>query len=453
MADNLTLRRVLWRDGDVVSEDHFYALENWVEQLVGVVNQHLGTFGMVRNAALDGEFNSNRNLSFKQVQGTHYRVDIGQLQAINAFGRVLRIDTPRAFDFHFKSAQRNPDGSYTLYLLPVTSAPDATQPTGSEVITGATLYDAGYELATANDGNAGVAICRFRYEENQIIPDMAYVPFGVFMDSTPMSSDAHERLLQKFQTWLGLLDRYVVTLKPTAEMMVIWNGAWQLYRLGQYNKARLEDRHAPTFSFFNQLQQFFAGVAAELKAISVGWPQATLQQKASEAIEVLGQPLYQVSGQQFDLVAAFGQAEKSLDASVKVLSYMPAGPITEKTISIARAEVMKEAAGNRIVVHFEEEAMFTSGKSRLTIQLREFSKADPVGGNVRVGLGMAIYAQLRDLRNHLKRVPGESFTYQIECPPETVTRDRASQLTMYVPPPLGEGVIDMKSHIAIIVKD
>lgn len=453
MADNLTLKRVLWRDGDVVSEDHFYALENWVEQLVGVANQHWGTFGMVRNATLDPEYNNNRNISFKQIQGTHFRVDIGQLQAINAFGRILRIDSPRTFDFHFKSAQRNPDGSYVLYLSPVTTTPDASQPSGSEVITGATMYDAGYELASANDGNAGVAICRFRYEENQIVPDAGYVPFGVFMDSTPMSAAAHENLLGKFQTWVSLLDRYVVTLKPSADMMVIWNGAWQLYRLGQYNKPRFEDRHAPTFAFFTGLQQFFGAVAAELKAISVGWPQATLQQRAAETIDLLGQPLYRLTGQQFDLVGAFANAEKAFDASVKILSYMPAGPITEKTIAIARAEVMKEAAGNRIVVHFEEESMFTPGKSRLTIQLREFSKADPVGGNVRVGLGLAIYAQLRDLRNYLKRVPGESFSYNIECPPETVTRDRASQLTMYVPPPLGEGVIDLKGHIAIIVKD
>ena len=453
MADTITLKRVLWRDGDVISEDHFYSLENWVEQLVGVVNQHLGTYGMVRNAALETEYNSNRNITFKQVQGTHFRVDIGQIQAINVFGRVLRIDAPRAIDFHFKSAQRTPDGSYLLYLSPVTASPDATQPSGSEVVTGTSMYDAACELSTSNDGNAGVAICRFRFEENQIVPDAGYIPFGVFMDSSPMGSTAHENLLQKFQTWLSLLDRYVVTLKPTAEMIVIWNGAWQLYRLGQYNKPKFEERHAPTFAFFTGLQQFFGGVAAELKAISVGWPQATLQQRAAEAIELLGQQLYQVSGQQFDLVSAFAQAEKAFDASIKILSYMPAGPITEKTLPIARAEVMKEAAGNRIVVHFEEEAMFVSGKSRLTIQLREFSKADPVGGTVRVGLGLAIYAQLRDLRNYLKRVPGESFSYNIECPPETVTRDRASQLTMYVPPPLGEGVIDLKGHITIIVKD
>jgi hypothetical protein len=114
---------------------------------------------------------------------------------------------------------------------------------------------------------------------------------------------------------------------------------------------------------------------------------------------------------------------------------------------------MKEAAGNRLNIYLETEAQFLKGKTQITFQLREFSKSDPVGKNIRVGMGSAIFAQLLDLKNLLKRVPGESFTYTIECPPEVVTKDKASQLTLFLPQPLAEGVIDLKSHITIIIRD
>lgn len=453
MSDHLTLKKVLWRDGDVISEDHFYALEEWVEQLVGVVNQHLGTFGLVRNAPLQPGFNNPDGIAFKQVQGTHFRVEIEQLQAINAFGKVLKIEGRRAIDFHFKSAQRTPDGGYLLYIAPIGASPDGSQPSGPEVVTGTTLYDVPYELSTSNDDGTGVPICKFRYEESQMVADRSYIPFGIFMDSSPTSAAFHEELLGKFESWYSLLDRYIQTLKPTPDMMVIWSATGALYRLAHEGRPILSQRNAPTFSWFTSLQRFLGSISAELKIVAIGWPQESLKQRVAEVTETLDAPLMALSGQQFDLAGAFAQASKALDGAVKILSYMPAGPITEKTLPVVRAEVQKEAAGNKIVAHFEEESSFTVGKSRITIRLREFSKSEPARTDVRVGLGLAIFAQLRDLRNHLKKVPGEAFTYTIECPPELVTRERAGQLTMYLPPPLGEGVIDLKSHITVIVKD
>lgn len=453
MSDYLSLRRVLWRDGDVISETHFYALERWAEQLVGLGNQQIGTYGLIRNAALQPAYNSLSNLTFKQIEGSHYRVDVEQIQAMNAFGQIVKIDGLRSMDFHFRPVQRSADGNYFLYLLPMTSSPDGSQPTGSEVITGTTVYEAPYELSVANDANTGVALCRFRIEESQIRIDSSYIPFGVYTDSTPMSAAAHDAFLQKFQQWNALLERYIETLKPIPEMMVIWASTGQLLRVSNFIRPALEQKHTPTFRFFRNLQQFFNALRTELKILSLGWSQETLRQKAAEVINLLDEPLMTQVGQQFDLAVAFSTADRAMDASIKVLAYMPAGPVTEKTLSISRADVIKEAAGNKITIHLAEEAMFTKGKSRITIHLRDFSKADPIGGNTRVGLGSVIFAQLLDLKGHLKRVPGESFTYNLECPPEVVTRDKATQLTLYLPPPLGEGVIDLKSNITIMLKD
>jgi hypothetical protein len=453
MSDLLSLRRVLWRDGDVISESHFYALERWTEQLVGLTNQQSGTFGMVRNALLQPGYNNLSNLNFKQIEGSHYRVDVEQMQAVNMFGHVIKIDGLRSIDFHFKPVQRSADGNYFLYLAPAPAGQDANQPTGSEVITGTTVYEAPYELSVANDSNTGVPVCRFRIEENQVRIDSSFIPFGIFIDSTPMSVVAQEGVLEKFAQWNALLIRYLDTLKPIPEMMVIWNATGELLRAASLAAPMLEERHTPTLHFFRALQQLFNAIRTEMKLVYLGWNQETLRQRATEIMNLLEQPLVTMVGQQCDLSVSFGLADRMMDASIKILSYMPAGPVTEKTLSIARAELMKEAAGNKITITLAEEALFAKGKSRLTIHLRDFSKADPLGGNTRVGLGSVIFAQLLDLKGHLKRVPGESFTYNLECPPEVVSRDKALQITLYLPPPLGEGVIDLKSHITIMVKD
>ncbi len=453
MSDQLSLKRVLWRDGDVISENHFYSLERWTEHLVGLTNQQVGTFGFLRNAALQSEYNLSENITFKQIEGAHYRVDLERIQAINAFGQVVKIDSLRSIDFHFRPVQRSPDGNYFLYVSPVNSNPDPGEPSGAEVVTGTALHDASYELSVANDANTGVALCKFKIEENQIRTDQSFIPFGVYLDSSPMSSAAHDNVLQKFAQWNGLLDRYMDSQKPTPEMMVIWTVTGQLLRTTAFCRPTLEQTHTPTFLFFRNFQQFVNALRSELKILYLGWPQESVRQKATELMNLLEQPLIAQAGQQFDLAQSFAQADRIMDASIKFLGYMPAGPVTEKTLSITRAELMKEAAGNKITIYLDGEASFTKGKSRLTIHLRDFAKADPVGGTSRVGLGPVIFAQLLDLKGHLKRAPGESYTYNLECPPEVVTREKASQVTLYLPPPLGEGVIDLKSHITIMVKD
>lgn len=448
------MKKVLWRDGDVISERHFYALENWTEKLVGLVNQQSGTYGMVRNAALQPGFNKAGNIRFKQIDGSHYRVEIEQIQAVNMFGLFMKIDGVRALDFHFRPVQRSADGHFLLYLLPQSGTGNGTpHPSDVEVETGATLYDAPYELSASNDANIGVCICRFKVEDNQAVIDESYIPFGIHVDSTVGSGAAHERVLQKLQQWNSLLERYTETLKPTPDMIVVWNAAGNFLRACNFLKPLLEQPHQPIFQFFWTLQQFLNSVRTDVKILSFGWPQESLKKRANELIDLLDQPVVVPVGQQFDLLTAFSLAEKMMDASVKFLSYMPAGPITEKALTISRVDVQKEAAGNKVTVTLEEETGFTKGKSRLLIQLRDFARTEPMGSNVRVGLGAVIFAQLLDLKGHLKKVPGESFGYTIDCPPEVVTRDRASQLTLYLPPPLGEGVIDLKNHITIVVKD
>jgi hypothetical protein len=453
MDNLLQLKKVLWRNGDVVSEEHFYAFEDWIDQLVSIVNQQTGTYGLIRNPFLQAEYNDLDNIKFKRLEGANYQVEISQFQVYNAYGRLMKIDNSRSFSFQFRPSQKSADGKYILYIMPSSSGRDGIIESDSEPTTGVSVYDAMYEVSINNDQHTGVAICRFKVEDNEFNVDKSYIPFGVFVDSSPMSLEARNNLLTKFALWNSLLENYLKSLKPTPELTLVWTTIGQFIRSNGFFKPLFENAHSPTLNYFIDLQQFLNQVKSELQILSIGWEQLSLKQRIGEVVEKLNEPVISSNGAQIDLTEAFAHSAKIFDDITKLLSYLPAGPIAEKTLSISRVELTKEAAGNRLNIYLENEAQFAKGKTQLTFYLREFSKSDPIGKNIRVGMGSAIFAQLLDLKNLLKRIPGEAFNYSIECPSEVVNKDKASQLTLYLPQPLGEGVTDLKSHITIIIRD
>jgi len=453
MTNVTSLKKVLWRDGDVVSENHFYALEEWIEQTVGLSVQQIGISGLFRNPIFQSNYNDINNIFIKHIEGTQYRVDIEHFQGINPFGRLISIGERRTFEFNFRPAQRSPDGNYLLYVIPVAPGPAGGGKQTAELETGTVLYDAAYELSTSNDQNTGIACCRLRLEDSQIAVDPAFIPFCISMDGSMMSLAAHENIMQKFNLLSSMLDGYMSTLKPVPELALIWTLTGNVLRSIGAARPVIEQPRTSSYMYFTALQQFFNALGVELKILYVGWSQESLRQKASEVMAALSRPVSSTAGQQFDLATAFAQAGKVLETVVNFLSYLPAGPVAEKTLPVSKVEVFKEAAGNKLLVHLSGEVQLNKGKSRLVVSLREFSKSDPVGGNVRVGIGNAIFAQLFDLKNLLKKVPGESFSYTIECPPDVVTKDKTAHLTIYLPPPLGEGITDIKSHLNIIVRD
>ncbi|MDI6766557.1 MAG: hypothetical protein QME52_07020 [Bacteroidota bacterium] len=452
MADNSTIKKVLWRNGDVISEDHFYALEEWTQNLVGLTNQQVGTFGLFRNINLQPDYNDINSISFRHVDGINYKVGIENIQAVNMYGHLIRIDGSRELDFQFRPSQRNIEGKYFLYLLPKLSSQDDILKSVSDVVTGMVLYDMQYEVSLTNDNNAGVIICRFHIDNTEITIDKSFVPFGIFIDSSPISLAARDCFLKKFTLWNSLLETYLKSLRPTPELTMIWNMAGLFLRTNAAFKPLFEFSHTPTINYFTTIQQFINIIKTDLRILSVGWEQESLKLKAAEVVEKLETPIL-TNDKQFEVGLTFGLVESFFDYITKFLSYLPSGPIAEKTLPISKVELMKEAAGNRLNIYLEGEAQFVRGKTQMTVSLREFSKTDPISKNIRIGMGSAIFAQLLDLKNILKRIPGESFSYMIECPPEVVSKERTSQLTLYLPPPLGEGIIDLKSHITLIIRD
>lgn len=447
------LQKVKWRNGDVISEQHFYTLEKWVEELVSLGNQSSRSFGLFRHPYLQPDYNDLDNIKFRRLKGTDYQVEISKFQAYNVYGNLIKIDSTRSFDFQLRPSSKNLDGTYSLFIMSSESDSKLNIESDSEPVTGVTVYDALYNVSISNDKNTGVLICHFKVIDNELMVDKSYIPFGLFINSSPLSLEAHKNLLKKFNRWSSLLENYLKSLKPTPELVLIWTSTCQFIRVNSFSKSVFENSHLHTLVFFDSIQQYFNLIKSELQILSVGWEQISLIQRINEVVEKLNGSVTPSNELQINLTESFKQSEELFDSIIKVLSYFPSGPIAEKTLPISKVELIKEAAGNRFNIYLENEAQFLKGKTQISFQLREFSKSEPIGKNIRVGIGIEIFAQLLDLKNMLKRVQGEAFNYAIECPPQIVNKEKASQLTLYLPQPLGEGVTDLKSHITIIIRD
>lgn len=124
------------------------------------------------------------------MEGANYQVEISQFQALNPYGKLSKIDSSRSFNFQFRPSQKSPDGKYLLYIMTSSSGRDGIIESDSEPTTGVTVYDALYEVSITNAQNTGVVLCRFKIEDNELVVDKSFIPFGVFIDSTPMGVDA-----------------------------------------------------------------------------------------------------------------------------------------------------------------------------------------------------------------------------------------------------------------------
>ena len=159
---NNLLQKVKWRNGDVISEKHFYALEKWIEELVSAGNQSAGTYGLFRHPYLQPDYNDPDNIKFRRLKGTDYQVEISKFQAYNAYGNLIKIDSTRSFNFQFRPSSKNLDGTYSLFIMPSESDSEVIIESDSEPVTGVTVYDALYNVSISNDKNTGVLICHFK---------------------------------------------------------------------------------------------------------------------------------------------------------------------------------------------------------------------------------------------------------------------------------------------------
>ncbi len=457
--NNFPVRKVVWRDGDIISEKHFSAQELWIENLVGLTNQHYRRFGFFRNPILQDDYNRSENITVSlqeetQYVETKYRIDIEKIQVINPFGRILKIDERQSFDINISLARQDEEGFIVVYLVP--AGPDEfgdVERISDEVETGLRLINLTCKVSVTNEKSDGVPILRFRLSGGHIDRDKAFVPFGLFLDSHTTIENAHRQLTAKIERYRKLLAEYLYSLKPTKALELVWQSACQLYRnIEGYNTA-LANGKQQTSEFFHHLHRFINLNKAEINILNLGYDQDYLRTKSADTIEVLDRPAINIEDQQYDLTMAFSQAEKVFDSLMKYLEFLPAGPISERKLPISRIAFAKVAGRNMLTVHLKERVEFTKDKTLMTIYFRTFSRAEPLHKNVRVGLGNVPLGELTDLINALKPVDGEKMSFRIECPKEIINRDMANVISIYVPPPLGEEVPDIESSVTITIRE
>jgi hypothetical protein len=438
----------LWRNGDVISEDHFYALERRYDNLFGSVNQRFRCYGLVYEPSIDPEFNDlTKNVSLNVIEGSKILVELKGVQAVDRLGHLIRVSAARQFELELTADNRLADGAYLLFVHSRSGA-GYTDGESSEIRGGVTLYETPYDISTSSKGLKGVALCRFRIEEKRIAIDEGFVPLGVFVDSSRQSERRHSELLLGLENLANLLGRYVGSYRPDASTSSAWSFAASLWRIVTASTRELRQKQLPVHRFFAVLDQLKDLCRVELVLFSLS-SSDSLAQRAKGAAGFISTDLVWDLSETADLGPIFDRAEQLVRRIIEFLQFLPHGVVVEANIPISNVQLTREPGGNKLLITFEKPTTLVRGESLLTITLREFSNSEPVHTRLRVGLGDAIFAQLRELEGLLGRVDPDARTYQIKVPPEVITKEAASQITIYLPPPMGEGVQPLKHHMAV----
>lgn len=454
MADFL-LKRVLWRDGDVISENHFKAQEDWTENYIGLSNQLVGKYGYFRNTILQDTYNRTSNISFHFIEGSQYRIDLEKIQVINPFGKVFKIDDKISLNLNIQLFKRDSEGYILVYLLPVTDSNDISDlidRNSDEIQTGLKVYSPIFEISTSNTKGDGVPIIRFKVLANHLDIDESFIPYGIFINSTSASQNAHLSFFDKYSRFSDLVSDYFLSHSSRPGLPFIWELATNLYRITENFKTIFAVSDNSTQNFILELQRFISVIKAEINIFTIGFDQDYYRQAYQNLIEVLDAPIVKQVELQTDLTFLFEKTDIILDELIKYLAILPEGLDTEKTLAIDRVELRKVAGSNKLTVFLESEVEFKQGETLMSIELHSYSQSEPVSKNVRVSLGDVAQAMLKDLVNALKPIKGESLSYRIECPKDIINRSRASIITLYLPTPIGENVPDLKKYISIKVR-
>ncbi len=451
--------RVLWRDGDVITERHFSLLEEWIDDVTKGMTLSRGYFGLLGNALHSGPaLNAVDSITCHQLDGIHWRADLRNLQFIAPDGTLARLIDSRSYEFTVKLSTKDDEEGH-IYLYIHTADPGSErgeEATDSEVVKDIVLYAQAFAVTTSNDSDMGVPICRFGVSGSQIIPDESFIPFGLFIDSSERCIVARDTLLTLLHDLSHRLAVYFATLRPGAEHNMIWTLTAQLIRICIQFGAPLRQTNSPTQDFLLRLQQFLDMVQTEIRIFSVGTGDEKLRQKALQTVDRMARPIMKplLKGvtAHYDLAHAFKSASTCIDAVIDFTADLPEGIKKEQWLSIATAALSTEGGRNKLEITLAEEARLDKGAVSLTFYFHHFTREEIAEGTVRIGLGNVAYGFLTDLRNPLRRMAGEAFSYYVEFPPELVRQSKVKNFTLYLPRPLGEIIGDIDRKIRIMVK-
>ena len=135
---------------------------------------------------------------------------------------------------------------------------------------------------------------------------------------------------------------------------------------------------------------------------------------------------------------------------MQLLSRFPEGPAIEAALAVEEMTFTKGTAYNKLSIQFVEEIATSRDGSRLVFTFRDFSTREPAASDIRLAVGSDLpYGSLPQLNDLLKRVSSDEYDFRIECPGTVVGTTKMRRLTLYIPPPLGENVENLRSRVTV----
>ncbi len=453
MNNLFDLQRVVWNDGDVLTAEHFHALELSIDTLNGLGHVLSGLTGFVRDPRRQRQYNQPDCVSIRHEHGSTYYVSVERLMGISNNGKIVKIDERRVFEVTLSSSNRTYDNECFLYLIP--EQLEKLSPENPDVPESGVQYaNPGFQMAVSDERDSGLVVARLVFHDATPEIDSSFIPYSVFVSSSETSLRAWQRLRDSLVSYISLLESYVWSLSQSSELSAIWNASCSLLRLVAQMHGATASQSLSSIGFFLALSSFFSATRADVRTVATLLMDKATRQRAIKHAETLDTGLLISKVEQQDLSGAYRLAAEWLVDLTDFLSILPLGPEVEKTLRIRHAELsVGQGFGNRISITLENPLSLHKGMTNVRILLREISHSEPMVNNVRIGFDNPLYPQLLDLPDILQRQDGDSFTYSIHCPKELINKEQVSTITLYLPQPFGEDVPDLKSRISIFVQE
>jgi hypothetical protein len=446
----LKLLKVQWKDGDVITERHFRHLEHWSETYNAVLATQSAGYGLLKVVESDGTFNSPSNISIKHLQGTQYQVSIENILGITSKGRLISIFDQQQFDLTPRTTERERGGFYPLFLVPTDEERKGLK--GTEVMDGGPLlYEPFCRAQTFDDSHDGLCITRFKADGPSVSIDLDFLPLCYTINASPQSIERFDRVVQSLLRLITSIEQYVSALVNRKGLEPIWVFCVELVRLLYRNKAIFSNSTQTSRDYFLAAQTLFDSLVGELRILAADYKEPKLLGEIHDGIGRLSEPLLSVS-LDWNMAKSFDVVEAGIDTIAHILSRFPEGPAVEASLPVKDVTFAKGTAYNKLLVQFLEEVAYSREETKLLVKLRDYSTREPTTWDVRLSLGADMpYGSLPQLNNLLKRVGTEEYDFRIEFPGELLGAGSMRQMTLYLPPPLGEAVDSHRNRVTISI--
>lgn len=454
------VQKVLFKDGDVITEKHFQRLEEWIEGLFGALALKLLGPGLLRLPVIDAKFNETQNVRVTKIQPGVVKVCVEKLRAVTPDGQLLGVYETLEKDLHTHEFRCDGEGYYYLYL----AAGKITPPRlGEHLQTHPQLYDQPGDLSLDNSGKTGVCIGRFREEGNRPKLDESFVAPTITIFSSQACEDAHHAVMEELRSLRENLRKYLELLQSSDVDQKFAAFAGQLYRLWSEKLARLKHPALRCDEFFRGWDEAFNDCRTEIELLNYtnnelgpddrAALQACLANLQTIHLDVAGNP-------DLDLHLKFAAIKRGLAHLEIYLGSFPRYKKKNIHLPIARLRFSsKEAGFGRLEMLLAEETKIAAD-DRLRIELTDFAKpagkerlAELLNESLRFSAQEdALFNRLQEHYGLLQHLNGRPNCFRIEFAGGELDEDRLKMLTLFLPAPLGEGMENLENKVEAILQ-